>query len=100
MKEEIAIKDFLKFGKWLESKSGCRREGCEYFNGTTANREEYKCASCKDVWTDEACEVEYKMQNQNLYFCLHCEVWVKNKKKVFDLGRTLMDELDFLKDDI
>ena len=103
--KECEIKDcpdrHPKMCKWLKSKVGCKREGCEYLHVTLANEEgnsaEYKCASCKDIWTDGTCVVEYTSQNQLVYFCLNCDEWVQNKENVFDAGWTLLDKDGYLR---
>ena len=87
--------------KWLESKDGCTREGCLYLhnsNNKLKNVDQtYKCASCKDFWTNGACVVEYIIQNQKVYFCLNCDDWVKYKQDVFNTGWTLMDNDSYLR---
>lgn len=92
--------------KWLESKEGCRRgTECEYSHatfvgGNSQESETYQCISCKDVWEDKSCVVEYGIQNIRTYFCLNCEEWVKHKSEVFNEGWTLLDEAGFIRNDI
>ena len=90
--------------KWLSCKGGCKRHGCEYFHGTLAdddergNREQhFKCASCKSMWTDRSCVLEYSIHNQKVHFCLNCDDWVKHKENVFDAGWTLLDSDGYLR---
>ena len=90
--------------KWLSCKGGCKRQGCEYFHVTLAINDEsrnceqnFECVSCKSIWTDRNCVVEYSMQNQKVHFCLNCDDWVKQKEQVFDAGWTLLDFNGFLR---
>ena len=87
--------------KWLTSKVGCKQEGCVYLHDTLENaRHVYKCASCKDVWEDKMCVMEYTIHNQRVHFCLNCDDWVKQKENVFDEGWTLLDQDGFLRTEI
>jgi hypothetical protein len=88
--------------KWLTSTFGCKREGCEYLHVTPATDEvhsiHYKCAGCKDIWTDRTYVIEHTLRNQLVvYFCLNCDDWVQHKENVFDAGWTLLDKDGFLR---
>ena len=88
--------------KWLSSRVGCIREGCDYQHAAFVNGEvnvytNYKCVSCKDVWTDRKFVKQHMIQNHEVHFCLNCDDWVKNKQNVFEDGWTLHDADGFLR---
>ena len=87
--------------KWLTSKDGCTREGCLYLHNTDKQSnyvdQTYKCESCKDIWTNSNCVVEYVLHNQKVHFCLNCDDWVKYKQNVFNADWTLMDNNGYLR---
>ena len=100
-------KDYLEYGgctnkdcmerhplrcKWLKSESGCNRSNCEYLHNTLATHDGYKCAGCLDIWNDPTCVIKHLICNQEIYFCLNCNDWIKEKSRVFDQGWTLLDE--------
>ena len=89
---------------WSKNRSGCARKlDCDFLHVTLVhddgktiaqnkvNEEEYKCASCKDCWTDKRCVVEHTQNNHVMYFCLNCNDWVRNKSAVLDPNWTLLD---------
>ena len=53
-----------------------------------------------DTWMDKDCLVKHTVKNQQVYFCLNCNDWVKNKERVFDQGWTLLGEDGFLRMEI
>ena len=63
-------------------------------------RSEYKCVSCNYTWKDEICVVEHNINNTNVFFCLNCDDWVKEKTAVLDYGWSLFDEDGFLRHDV
>jgi hypothetical protein len=63
--------------KWLSSVSECTRTDCEYLHVTLATSDkqttEYKCVSCKGVWTDKVCVIQHMINRQQVHFCLNCD---------------------------
>ena len=96
---------------WLKSKSGCRREGfCDFLHVTLAREDEiensvakektYECVGCKSNWADKRCVVGHNIHNQQVYFCLNCDDWVKVKSKVLDQDWSLYDNKGDLRHDV
>ena len=90
--------------KWLSSRVGCKREGCNYLHVKFATSDkkqstihEFNCVSCKGIWENRDSVIGYIMENQEIHFCLNCDDWVKYKEKVFDDGWTLLDRDGYLK---
>ena len=90
--------------KWLQSSAGCKREDCDFMHDTLAHVEKekgkveketqlafYECAGCKDKWQESQLLVKHRIQNMEVYFCLNCEDWIKEKDRVFDEGWSLLD---------
>ena len=81
--------------KWLSTEFGCKRSDCEYLHVTLVTDEvqvqveNFKCVSCMDTWMEKDCVVKHTIKNQQVYFCLNCNDWVKNKERVFDQGWTM-----------
>ena len=83
--------------KWSKKDEGCKRgSDCEYLHGTLAEQEYYKCESCKDVWTNVDCVKEHTLNGRKCYFCLNCDEWIMDKRKVLEEGWTLVDESGYL----
>jgi hypothetical protein len=83
--------------KYFKSESGCRRgEACAYSHDlyicVGQRRNSFKCVSCKHEWKDSWCVVEHKVKNMEVYFCLNCNDWVKEKDKVLDQGWSLFEQ--------
>ena len=83
--------------KWEGNKGGCRRnKECDYLhiNNDTDKSDicVYQCVSCKSIWNDKICMVEHTIKNMNIFFCLNCNDWVKNKESVLDQGWTLKQD--------
>ena len=52
---------------------------------------EFECAGCKSCWTNKNHVVGHKIENTQVYFCLNCEDWIKQKDKVLLFGWSLFD---------
>ena len=88
--------------KWKRSIRGCKRnEEYDYLHVSQANVEaketnvvnkvaEYKCAGCKSSWNDERYVVDHVIRNMNMFFCLNCNDWIRDKEAVLDQGWTLL----------
>ena len=89
---------------WLKSNSGCRREGfCDFLHVTVAREDEkikigakeetldFECVGCKSSWEDKRCVVEHIKTNHQVFFCLNCDDWVKDKSKVLEQDWSLFD---------
>ena len=84
---------------YLEGRHG------EYLHGTLANDDERGngkqndlCASCKSIWTDRTCVVEFSVQNQKDYCSIICDDWVKHRENVYEAGWTLCYSDGYLKE--
>ena len=91
--------------KWFVGKNGCRRnENCDFWHGTLAQEdqiinhiqeiekeENYDCVSCKHTWKEHQFVVKHMVNNTEVYFCLNCDDWVRDKSKVLDPGWSLFD---------
>ena len=85
--------------KWFRGSTGCRRkEECHFSHDKIiCSREKndkiksYKCVSCDYEWNESHCVVKHVVQNKEVYFCLNCEDWVKEKSRVLDKGWSLFD---------
>ena len=42
----------------------------------------YKYEGCKTFWPQRKCVVDHLIQNTEVYFCLNCEDWIKDKTNV------------------
>ena len=51
----------------------------------------YKCVSCDYEWNESNCVVKHVLKNKEVYFCLNCDDWVKDKSRVLDKGWSLFD---------
>ena len=91
-KETFENEDCMERCKWFKRESGCNRSNCEYLHNTLATHDGYKCAGCLDIWNDPTCVIKHLICNQEIYFCLNCNDWIKEKSRVFDQGLTLLDE--------
>ena len=77
---------------------GCRRQNCVYLHediqekgSNLAAATEFECAGCKSCWTNKNHVVGHKIENIQVYFCLNCEDWIKQKDKVLLFGWSLFD---------
>lgn len=52
----------------------------------------FKCIGCKSQWEECSFVVKHTIQNMEIFFCLNCEDWVKDKSRVLDHGWSLFDE--------
>ena len=96
--------------KQERSIGGCKRnKECDYLHVTNVNVEvketndegcEYKCAGCNSSWNDKRYLVECVIRNMNIFFCLNCNDWIKDKEAVIDQGWTLLDEAGFLRNNV
>ena len=91
----------------MERTGGCRREHlCDYSHDTIKTESSktriigFKCVSCKSAWSENKFVVEHTVNQTKVYFCLNCEDWVKDKKRVLDNGWTLFDRDGYLKYDV
>merc|ERR1712129_249754 len=82
---------------WLKSNAGCKRGiSCDFLHVTLACHDgnvnsidkvethDYKCVGCESSWTDKRCVINHTINNQQVYFCLNCDDWVRDKSKVLD----------------
>ena len=98
--------------KWERSIKGCmRNKECAYLHGIQEKEEVkginvdnenvvYKCESCKSSWNDKSYVVDHVIRNMNIFLCLNCNDWIRDKEAVLDQGWTLLDEAGFLRYDI
>ena len=56
---------------------------------------EYQCARCKRNHVKR-----HLVKNMEVFFCLNCDDWIKEKDVVFTEGWTLFDESGFLRHDV
>ena len=61
---------------------------------------EYQCAGCKSIWNDKIYMEDHRVKDMNLYFCLNCSDWIKNKEAVLEQGWTLFDEVGLLRQNV
>ena len=85
--------------KWFKSSSGCSRgETCDFSHDTFVYGDQrndtkvFKCVGCSYDWKERWCVVEHKAKNMQLYFCLNCDDWIKDKSKVLDQGWSLFNQ--------
>ena len=90
--------------KYFSSKSGCKRgESCNFSHDTLAHGEHiaekvknemqnFTCVSCRCAWKDRHCVVRHVVKHNEVFFCLNCEDWVKEKSRVLDNGWSLYDK--------
>jgi hypothetical protein len=69
-------------------------------DGNVVDDCEYQCAGCKSTWNDKIYMVNHNVKNMNVFFCLNCSDWIRNKEAVFDADWTLFDEAGFLKQNV
>ena len=97
--------------KWFRESVGCiRGENCEFLHGTSAcddgdeinaHRETaYKFESCRSIFESENYVIKHIIQNKEVFFCLNCDDWVKNKELVLKGDWTLFDENGDLRRDV
>ena len=97
-----------KVCKWLQGKSGCQRNDCDYLHVTLARDDEqrnkthksFPCAGCKNCYDDISCVVQYRMNNIAFNLCLNCESWIQHKDKVLTPGWTMFDQNGDLRSDV
>ena len=95
-KKDVCQKRHPKLCKWCSGASGCSRgNSCEYSHDTLvcddALKSKFQCVSCKHEWEERKFVVQHKINHMEVYFCLNCDDWVKQKEKVFDDGWSLFD---------
>ena len=61
---------------------------------------EYQCAGCKSTWNDKIYMVNHNVKNMDVFFCLNCSDWIRNKEAVFDKDLTQFYEAGFLKQNV
>ena len=94
--------------KWLEGKSGCNREDCDYLHVTLARddgqqdkaRKFFPCAGCKSCFDDISCVIEHEVDNVGFNLCLNCDGWIKHKERVVTPGWSIFDENGYLRTDV
>jgi hypothetical protein len=95
--------------KWEETAGGCRRKNeCNYLHVTIAKDaqktataiKEFKCVSCSYSWNTTESVVKHTIKGHEVFFCLNCDDWIKDKIAIFDLGWSLFDQDIFLRYDI
>ena len=96
-RKDKCLKRHPKACKWYRGESGCKRGNtCEYSHDTLVcsddAKTEFKCVSCKHEWTETKFVVKHLINGMEVYFCLNCDDWVKQKERVFDQGWSLMDQ--------
>ena len=89
--------------KWFRGSTGCRRKEERDFSHDTIvcireknnspqnSIDSYKCVSCDYEWSESNCVVKHILKNKEVYFCLNCDDWVKDKSRVLDKGWSLFD---------
>ena len=86
--------------KW-DQQSGCRRGvDCQYLHGAFSEPLEFNCAGCKDTWNQRNCVKAHTIQNMEVFFCLNCDDWIKDKAAVFIEGWKMFDDQGFLRYDL
>ena len=86
--------------KYYQGQTGCKRtEGCEFSHDALICEVEtkekacnFKCAGCKHDWQESQFVVKHDIMNMEIYFCLNCEDWIKDKSKVLNPGWSLFDQ--------
>ena len=82
------------------SETGCRRKDtCEFSHdtrvcgdGKSLAIESFKCVGCKCEYKEERFVVKHLIKDTEIFFCLNCEDWVKEKQNVLEPGWSLFDE--------
>ena len=67
---------------------------------TNNSHKTMKCAGCKGDWDNKNHVVEHMILNRRTFFCLNCNDWIKDKKRVLEKGWTLFYEAGFLRHDV
>jgi hypothetical protein len=44
--------------------------------------------------------VDHTIRNMNIFFCLNCHDWIRDKEAVLDQGWTFLDEAEFLRNNV
>ena len=86
--------------KYFQGQTGCRRkEACEFSHdelvcgvATQEKANHFKCAGCKHDWQESQFVVKHDIKNMEIFFCLNCEDWIKDKSKVIDPEWSLFDQ--------
>ena len=88
--------------KWTNTSGGCKiKHYCAYSHDTSVcgdegSKKNLKCISCQHKWSEEKFVVKHTIKNIEVYFCLNCEDWVKEKERVFEEGWSLFDKDGYL----
>lgn len=98
-----------KICKWYQRAVGCRRNNCDFLHVTLAGDDgskiahklaSYKCEGCKGIYPSESYVVKHEIENMHIWFCLNCDEWIQDKKKVLEKGWTLFDQNGDLRRDV
>ena len=60
----------------------------------------FKCFSCKNMWSNKEFVVKHNILNHEIYSCLNCDDWVKDKSRVMDANWSLNDQNGDLRSDV
>ena len=99
--DSSCLKRHPKACKYFRGQTGCKRkEGCDFSHDVlicgVATKDKldnnYNCAGCKHDWQESQFVVKHYIKNREIFFCLNCEDWIKDKTKVLDHGWSLFDQ--------
>ena len=60
----------------------------------------FKCEGCDSVYPEENYVVKHEINNTQLWFCLNCDEWIKDKTKVLNKDWNLFDQNGELRRDV
>ena len=95
--------------KWFQKEVGCRRNNCDFLHVTlaaadgkqTAHKQPgFKCEGCDNVYPAENYVVKREINNMQIWFCLNCDEWIKDKTKVLNKDWNLFDQNGALRRDV
>ena len=95
--------------KWFQKEVGCRRSNCDFLHETLAcddgnknahKETKYKCEGCKSEFPKDNYVVKHTIQNMELWFCLNCDDFIKDKSKVLNNDWILFDQNGDLRRDV
>ena len=99
-----------KMCKYLKYRGGCKRGiECDFLHVTPVSddgintnhlKNEYNCSGCKSAFPDSRYVKKHVIEHTELFFCLNCDEWIKNKAMVLDQGWRLLDDNGFLRRDV
>ena len=59
--------------------------------GNVVDECEYQCPGYNSTWSDKIYMVNHNVKNMNVFFCLNCSDWIRNKEAVLmKIGPYLM----------